>query len=829
MSTQLKSVARTLVAAAVATAISGTAIAQAQLEEVTVTARKTTENLQDVPLTITAFSAEAIERANIRNAEDVVRYTPGLNFDKGFAPQDTRISIRGLPVVRGKPPVGVLLDGIDISSESISTAGGSMLVNVKLVELQQIEVVKGPQSALYGRSAFGGAVVYTSKRPNLEQVEGNASLEVASYESYDARAAVSIPLVQDKLAVRINAVYSEFDGFYRNTTTGNRIGGDEFVGASIALRFKPTDAADFTLRASYSEDQIESRPSYYYGTANGRTTLLPVPANAVGVRLGNLNPPPPTPPPAPLPAAWRFPATGEISTAGNAIRLSVDPLTGRDFEAGELKPFVLSLVGDVDLGFAKLSNWTGYTSAESFGRADADFFANPTAAVTVPSAGTAETGPVIFITDISVKARQFSQDLRLANDEGRMRWAIGALYWQERYDSDNASLSAAQSAPRPAGFSAARAYQVLGRAPSARSVRDTDHQSIYGALGFDFTDAIEGSVEARYAKEEVDSVFGAALNLVASPAAPTPSYAFGVVPLNPTPSYETSMFTPRAMLKYKFEDDANVYVSFARGKKPGGYLNVGVVADTRLARYNPELIDTGEIGFKSSWLDNRVRVNGAYFKSFNKDRLNQVLIPDASSPQGVVTQAVNIGEVEIDGIEFDVTAALTDGLTASLAYTWLDARYTESDAPQTTAFAVAGPGNCTLGTVGPQVVCITNTNGNQLDFAAEHSVAASLGYTRELGSDWTLVSAIDAQYRSKRYLDPNNLFILPDYVNVDLRVSAETEKYGVTLFVNNATDVDTPQSGQTSGDNYALVPPQLAYTAYAPDRRQYGVRFNVKF
>jgi outer membrane receptor protein involved in Fe transport len=823
MSSYSKTTARVLVGAAVAAALSGTAYAQAQLEEITVTARKTKENLQDVPLTITAFSAETIERSNIRNVQDVVKYTPGLNYDKGFAPQDTRISIRGLPVVRGKPPVGVLLDGIDISSESISTAGGSALVNVKLVELQQIEVVKGPQSALYGRSAFGGAVVYTSKRPNLEKVEGNASLEVASDSMYEGRAAVSFPLVQDKVAVRVNAVYSDFDGFYKNTNTGNTIGGNTFVGGSVALRFKPTDSADFTLRASYSDDKIESRPSYYIGTANGRTVSRALPANAVGLRLGL------PPGGAPLVASWLFPTIGTVSTAGNAINISVDPLTGKDFEAGRLKPFVVSLVGDVDLGFAKLSSWTGYTSATSFGRADADFFAAPTGAVTVPSVGTAETGPVIFITDIKVKAKQFSQEIRLGNDEGKLRWGVGALYWQERYDSGNASLSSARSAPRPANFSAARAYQVLGQAPFAANARDTDHRSIYGSIAYDFTDRIEGSVEARYAQEDVDSLFGPALNLVASVAAPTPLFVFGASPLNPTPSYSTNIFTPRAVLKYNFENDANVYLSYAKGKKPGGYLNVGVVADTKLARYNPEQIDTIELGFKSTWLDKRLRLNGAVFQSVNKDRLNQVLIPDATSPQGVVTQAVNVGEVKIDGLEFDMTAALTDHITANLAYTYLDARYTSSDAPQTTAFAVAAAGNCTVGTVGPQTVCITNTNGNQLDFSSKHSASASLAYTTEINSDWNLISSIDAQYRSKRFLDATNLFALPSYVSADLRITAESEKYGVTLFVSNLTDDDKPKSGQTSGDNYTAVPPQLAYTLYAPDPRQYGLRFSVKF
>ena len=108
----------------------GTHDAFAQIEEVVVTARKREESLQAVPITVTAFSEEAINRQGIRTVAEVAKFTPGLNFDRGFAPQDTRPSIRGLPTTRGRPPVGILLDGIDISSESIGTAGGSNLMNL---------------------------------------------------------------------------------------------------------------------------------------------------------------------------------------------------------------------------------------------------------------------------------------------------------------------------------------------------------------------------------------------------------------------------------------------------------------------------------------------------------------------------------------------------------------------------------------------------------------------------------------------------------------------------------------------------------------------------
>ncbi|MSO98753.1 MAG: TonB-dependent receptor [Rhodospirillaceae bacterium] len=800
--------------------VAATGAAAQQLEEIVVTARKRSENLQDIPLTVTAFTSQMIERQNIRNVQDVVKFTPGLNYDKGFAPQDTRISIRGLPVVRGKPPVGVLLDGIDISSESLSTAGGSSLVNVKLVDLESIAVVKGPQSALYGRSAFGGAVVYSSKKPNLEQVDGSASLDGATYGSFEARGAVSVPIVDDRFAVRLNAVYSYFDGFHRNTITNNKIGGDKFVGGALALRFKPSESTDFTFRTSYSDDKSEARPSYYTGVANGLAVTRPVPPAAIGVRLGA--------PTAPIQTAttWPFARTGKIDVTGIPIRLSVDPLTGKDFVGGRLRPVVNSLVGQVDFGEVTLSSWTGYTTARSYGRTDADFYAAIPTNVTLPTAGLAEPLPGMFITDINVKANQFSQEFRLGQDSGALKWSVGGLYWKEGYKSDNASLAVGVIG-RPVGFSAARAHQIAGRQPASRNARFTKHTSGYATLSYDLTEQFEASVEARYAHEKVDSILGQALNLIV--AGPIASYAFGAVPINPTPTYTTNMFTPRAVLKYNIDDDSNVYVSFSKGMKPGGYLNVAVVTDSKLARYNPEKIYNYEAGFKTAWMDNRVRFNGSYFHADNKNRLNQVLIPDPTSPQGVATQAVNIGAVKIDGAELEFTAAISEEVTGMLAYTYLDPRYTDSAAPQTSAFAAAAAGNCQISTVGPQTVCITNTNGNQLDFSAKHSLSGSLNYVTPLTADWNLNSSVDVQMRSHRFLDATNLYDLPSYWNVDLRIGAESDKYSVTLYATNLFDNDKPKSGQTAGDTYSLTPPQLVFTAYAPDKRQVGLRLTSKF
>ena len=120
----------------------------AQIEEIIVTTRKRSENLQEIPIVVTAFTAENIERKGIANIGDILKYTAGVQINEAFIPGDQRIVIRGLAPTRGRPNVAVLQDDIDISSESIQNGGGSLLINPRLFDLERVEIVKGPHSAL---------------------------------------------------------------------------------------------------------------------------------------------------------------------------------------------------------------------------------------------------------------------------------------------------------------------------------------------------------------------------------------------------------------------------------------------------------------------------------------------------------------------------------------------------------------------------------------------------------------------------------------------------------------------------------------------------------
>mgnify|MGYP001810789992 CR=1 FL=1 len=348
---------------------------------------------------------------------------------------------------------------------------------------------------------------------------------------------------------------------------------------------------------------------------------------------------------------------------------------------------------------------------------------------------------------------------------------------------------------------------------------------------FDITSQLEISAEARYSHEKFDYLFGRTLLLPLSPTGQiVTNSAFTGTPFRPESS--TNMFTPRVTVNSKVTDDALVYASWSKGEKPAGFLNVAIVLDPNDAFYNPEKLFNYEAGFKTSWLQDRLRLNGAYFHMVYKDRLTQILVPDSRSPQGTNTLTRNQGEAKVDGIELEATIAPMEGLTLSAAYTYLDPRFTDSEVPNTSALTIAGSGNCRVGTVGPQVVCFTNTNGNQLEQSAKHAFSGSINYVYNLANDWDLTTELAAQYRSKRYLSPDNLTWTPSYWNFDLRVGVQNERISILAYVDNLFNDDKIKSAQSYGDPFIappFAPPVLAYTTYAPDKRQFGVRLGYKF
>ncbi len=243
-----------LTAGAFGCALAITAQAQS-LEEITVTARKTTENLQEVPLAITAIGEQEIQRLGIKDLNKLAQQDASVQFDEGFTPSDTRITIRGLSPTRGRPNAATLVDGIDVGSEAVSNPGGSVLINPRLLDVARIEIVKGPQSALYGRSAFAGAIQYVTKDP-ADVLEATLAVDYNLREDSEARGSISVPLGEG-LGMLVNGYAWDNRGYYRNSVTGNYIGGGKGAGTSLTFKWEPADNVDFKWRTEYTDDETQ--------------------------------------------------------------------------------------------------------------------------------------------------------------------------------------------------------------------------------------------------------------------------------------------------------------------------------------------------------------------------------------------------------------------------------------------------------------------------------------------------------------------------------------------------------------------------------------------
>ncbi|WP_446831268.1 TonB-dependent receptor [Candidatus Foliamicus sp.] len=788
-----------------------TSLPAQDLEEIVVTARKRTESVQDIPLSISVYDEQFIEAAGIRDFDDIARLTPGLVFDKGWIPQDTRPHIRGLPTDRGRPPVGILVDGIDISSESMLSSGGGMLMNLKVMDIERIEVVKGPQSALYGRVAFGGAVNYVSKAPS-DELEANFHADVGQYGQMEARGSVSFP-VSDALGLRLNAVTAQHDGYYENQVSGEGIGGSDSTGVAAAARYTPSDTFRLDLRAAYSSDDYEIRPQMQLASKTGHAEEVPLPAHVVGVLSpGNFGP-------APYPSHVYAPPPG-IITSLDTITASLNPYTGEDYEGSSFDSLLLHARAEWDLGAAKLNAWLGRTSAETTQNMDVDYYGVPWSPVFLPVATTNEPLPAQFIYDLETDVDQTNLELRLGDLESEgLRWAVGGLYWNEEVDQRNGNLIVLMFVPSISAGANVAAQSPIRKRDEAR---DTDHWSVYGILEYDFSDKLTGAVEARYSDESTDSQWVVGGNGMIGAA-----FA-GPLPVNNNPiaqrDSEHSFFTPRFALQYQVSEDVLAYGSISKGVKPGGVSTIASPSPTH-ALFEPEELWNYEVGFKSALADGRVTLNAAAFFMDYEGKQTTSLEPSDTAATGFDLVVGNAGAAEIRGFEVEAAIGVTDNLVLRGGYTWLESEYTDFVTVTNSALSIGLVNNCTLQQLPSGLfLCSVDQTGDEMERVPEHNLNLSASYTRPLGNGMNFQFDLLTQYQSDRGIAAGRRHLFDSWVNVDLRAGLQADNWSVFAYVDNVTGDDTVRTAQTSGDFFALG--NLAVVFFAPDKRQAGLRFS---
>ncbi|QIB67595.1 TonB-dependent receptor [Kineobactrum salinum] len=347
-----------------------TALAQSEgtmLEEIVVTAQKRSESLADVPIQVNAFTAQAIEDAGITSTEDVISQVPNVTFDRGNSYRSAFITMRGLTQINNAdPPIAFIVDGVQQTNQET--------IGVNLFDLEQVEVLRGPQGTLYGRNAVGGAINVVTRAPGNE-FEGYLRGSYAEGDSYSMTAAVAGPIVENKALFRLTANYKSYDGLIENSFNGDEA---DFIDDDYSVRGRvllmPTEALTVDLRAEFSDYRGGS--NYYSAVFSGDPNDF------------------------------------------------VDPqsnLTG--FTDGETRDYTAKL--DYDLGFATFTSITGYTDFEQFNRADLDF-RNP-----VDSPGGFQGLGIQVGQGQDLGFETLNQEFRLvSNGDQRFRWLLGANYLQ---------------------------------------------------------------------------------------------------------------------------------------------------------------------------------------------------------------------------------------------------------------------------------------------------------------------------------------------------------------------------------------------------------------
>ncbi len=695
---------------------------QAALGDIVVTAQKRETNLQDTPLAITAVGGVDLREREITSIENLAPSLPNVNFGKnvGFA----RIAIRGVgldtTVAAQEGRVAVHLDGVYLSRPSVAISS--------FFDVNRVEVVRGPQGTLYGRNATAGAVNIVSNDPEQE-LGGYARVTVGNYGLISSEGAITGGLT-DTLSARIAYTATRRDGYGDNFTTGEEIDNNKEFALRAKLRFEPSSDFDLTLSADVFRENDNNFVYHYIGP--GRPNFVPF-----GPRLG-----------------------GRVTDDPRDAFADVDQVNIRTF-------YGFGGVANVDLGFATLTSVTSYRRSDLEYLSDAD-----------------GTDAVVAAFRIQERASQFSQELRLGGNTGRLRWLLGAYYFDEDIFGNNA-------------FQPVRALatNTLTQGVDYRGDITTKAYAVFGQLDYTVVDDLTVSVGARYNSEKKGTDSRGIVDF-ATPFNPA-------VPLNYTlfqvDDVTQNSFTPRLGLEYRVNDDVLLYATYARGFKSGGYAVTSFVAPLE-----PEELTDYEGGIKAQWLDGRVRTNiSAFYYDYTNLQVQRVL--------GAVAVPLNAGSAEVKGLELELAAKPVPALDLSANISLLDSKFKN--------FATADTARPELGEIDLEGNRLQQAPAYTVNLAAAYTIPTSAGeFTARGEATWVDRVFFSFYNRPEVSQGANAKF------NAFLNYRRDGSGFTGSVFVRNLTDRRTISSAQVSAGFVGF--PIMG--AYDPPRT-YGLSIGYAF
>jgi iron complex outermembrane receptor protein len=614
------------VLALVSMVLSDLALAQegSVMEEVVVTARKRDEAFRDVPVTINVFTAETIQAAGIQRPADYIAMVPNMTLVETQNAGNAFVVIRGISQARNsEPSVAVLIDGVAQTNPA--------QFNQELYDIQQIEVLKGPQGGLYGRNAIGGAILVTTAAPT-ETFAGSVKLGVGNESSYRVQGDISGPM-SETLKYRASVAYYETDGFLENEFMGGKADPVEDLSGRLRLLWEPSDTVSADLR--FSIDNLETRALYF---------VIP--------RADEAN---------------VFSIVSDANNVTTPITLDNPGINDRDLWNAALKL-------DFDVGGGTLTSISSYDDTEEILTGDAfDFRPAPQSIF-----------QVLLGTDLNqsqfLDVQAYSQELRFTSaTEGKVRWIAGAYYVHtDRFISTTNMVDTGNGV-----FPVYETPSTNPLNPSATFLADEQDQdawSVFADVTFEVTEKFEIDAAIRYDEDKRENTTKTPQAFIPQPDPMGPPTVF----TGDVRSHTWSEPQPKITLRYKPVENVTLYGGYSRGFRSGGFnqTGVGAVADNSVPEvfgvndlFEAEIADTYELGFKGQFMENRLNLGIAVFQTESENGYFFVFLP-ANSTQ-------NLGNLDADyeGYEIELNGRLTDRFDFYLAYGYTDSEITSMEDP----------------------------------------------------------------------------------------------------------------------------------------------------
>lgn len=737
-------------------------------DTIVVTARKREENIQDVPVAVTAFGAEDLFEQGIKDIEELSRRTPGFIFDSPFGRQFDRPIIRGQANILGASGVSVFIDGVNVPQS---------IRSVNFGDIDRIEIIKGPQSALFGRNTYSGAINITTRQPTNE-LQGDISFEAGADGLIQFLGNIRGPIIDDKLFFSLSGRIYEFDSEFDVETNANpSVGNESSRSISGVLRYFPTENWEITARAAYNEDDDGHFP---IGLLGFEELNINVPG---GTQLGGTQPffdgVVPTSFPTPSGSDQLSNTLGE---GGGLEREEEFYAINSNFEFADGYNFFTTV------GYSKENfrdeldsdgQLTSFGTAHLFGPFPIAF--DPmTGAPTTFGAGLI---PFDFTTTDDDETETFVAEARIDSPADRaFRWRLGGYYFKSvdhdrdllgRFDDPRFEQAALDSFNQANAEIAAAIGQFFivplvpfDYGPADLTDTETENISIFGSLAYDLSDRLTATAELRWAEETITQQ-----------VVDFDTRQFILLDgMNDQVEATFTAWTPRFIVDYQATDNNLIYASAARGTKPGGF-NGAQGFQFGFGTFDEETNWQFELGSKNVFADNQLLFNLAgFYSTLSAYQLTENLAAlGANTTTGSVT--ANVGDVDILGIELETsfTPNALPGLTLGGTYAWTDTEFT--DGTEATQGAVFGD---------------SSLIGQELPRQARHQASFFGDYRIDNSDRVSTTFSVNGTYLSSRFAQVQNLAETGSSFELDARITMELdEKYSLSFYGKNLTNEDS--------------------------------------